>query len=300
MARRAPINPAASSPTIKLLFRSYWVFNSSMYTEGAWNMSDYAYILNWIGSVYQKQGWSQTRPTALRRSPDTIIWACATAPLSISNVPPAVEEALRRAKTRWHIRNELFKQERWARCTSSALYRVNRRTAYHQTAGFQSNDSFQGRIRDILRVLGIRRASQPYITDWESSQWTREHYLGAITWPKKDNTPMSSILMQSHNPIVWISYGIFRKGKSSMRKRLIFLQQGSIHAKEVYDDYQQAESLVDLVKHSSALVRTASTLLCHPMFQRPRPAITIIHSPSPVHPREIFSMRPISGQRGIC
>src|SRR5262249_25107294 len=127
-------------------------------------MSDYAYVLNWLGGVYQKQGQLDT---ALRYYEEGLEIhkklhnerAYANALLSISSVyhlQGKVEEALRRAKTSLRIRQNLFKQGKMSEIyVGTSLTSIG--TIYYQVNDFLKAEEFFQEAFDIFARTGYKK-----------------------------------------------------------------------------------------------------------------------------------------------
>ncbi len=223
------------------------------------NMSDYAYLLNWLGSVYEKQGHLDTALEAYEEALDIHKRllnkrACATALLNISNVyqlQGKVEEALRRAKTSWHIRNELFKQGEmsevyvgWSLCTIGTVYYQIKDLSNANTFFQDALDVFNrtghksglARIYNRMGKLSMDEGALPY-----ARHWLERAYSASLNISPREQ-------IYSLNKLGWIAVL-----EEQYQKAVDLLQQAIDLAKSIHDEYQQAESLTDLAvafKHS--------------------------------------------------
>lgn len=216
------------------------------------HMSDYAYLLNWLGSVYQKQGQLDA---ALRYYEEGLEIhkelhderAYANGLLSVSNIyhlQGKVEEALRRAKTSLRIRQELFKQGK-----TSELY-VGLSLSWIGTIYYQFNDvvkaeRYYQEAFDIFARTGYKRGLATIYNRFGKLSMDQGELYHAQQWFEKAYITALGIDIESQinslNKQGWIK--ILEK---QYEKAIDFLQNAVDLAKEVHDDYQQAESLVDL------------------------------------------------------
>jgi tetratricopeptide (TPR) repeat protein len=230
-------------------------FTSAMEIEKQLDhMSDYAYLLNWLGSVYRKQGQLDT---ALRYYEDGLEIhkelhnerAYATALLSISNVyyiQGKVEEALRRAKTSLRIRQNLFKQGKISELyVGWSLTMIG--TVYYQINDFVKADELFQEALDIFTRTGYKKGLATIYNRLGKLSMERGEWHHARQWFEKAYYTSLGIDAESQinslNKQGWI---LVLEGQ--YRKAIELLQQAINLAKEVHDDYQQAESLVDLTE----------------------------------------------------
>jgi tetratricopeptide (TPR) repeat protein len=215
-------------------------------------MSDYAYDLNWLGLVYRKQGQLET---ALRYYEEGLEIhkelhnerAYANALLSISNVyymQGKVEEALRRAKTSLLIRQNLFKQGKTSEVyVGSSLTLIG--TIYYQINDFLRAEEFFQEAFDIFARTGYKKGLAIIYNRFGRLSMDRGELFHALQWFEKAYTTSLGIDTESQinslNKQGWI---LLREGQ--YRGAIEFLQQAIKLAKEVHDDYQQVESLIDL------------------------------------------------------
>ena len=215
-------------------------------------MSDYAYRLNWLGFVYRKQGQLDT---ALRHYEDGLEIhkelhnesAYANGLLSISTVyhmQGKVEEALRRAKTSLRIRQNLFKQGKMSEVyVGWSLTTIG--TVYYQVNDFVKADGFFQEALDIFARTGHKKGLATIYNRLGKLSIERGELYYARQWFEKAYSTSLGIDAESQinslNKQGWI---LVLEGQ--YQKAIELLQQAINLAKEVHDDYQQAESLVDL------------------------------------------------------
>ncbi len=228
-------------------------FNASMGTEKErGNMSDYAYLLNWVGFVHEKQGHLDTALHYYEEGLDIHKRlhnkrACATALLNISNVyqlQGKVEDALRRAKTSWHIRNELFKQGEmsevyvgWSLCSIG--------TVYYQINDFSSANNFFLDALDIFTRTGHKRGLATVYNRQGKLLMDQGELPYARQWFERARSTSLNIdtgsYINSLNKLGWIA-----TLEEQYQNAINLLQNAIDLAKKAHDDYQQAESLADL------------------------------------------------------
>jgi tetratricopeptide (TPR) repeat protein len=215
-------------------------------------MSDYAYRLNWLGFVYRQQGQLDT---ALRYYEDGLEIhkglhnepAYANALLSIStvyNMQGKVEEALRRAKTSLRIRQNLFKQGKMSEVyVGWSLTSIG--TIYYQTNDLLKADAFFQEALDIFARTGHKRGLATIYNRFGKLSMDRGELYYARHWFEKAYSTSLGIdtasQINSLNKQGWI---LVLDGQ--YQRAIDLLQQAINLAKEVHDDYQQAESLIDL------------------------------------------------------
>jgi tetratricopeptide (TPR) repeat protein len=217
-------------------------------------MSDYAYLLNWLGSVYQKQGQLDT---ALRYYQDGLEIhkglhnerAYANALLSISNVyrlQGKVEEALRRAKTSLRIRQDLFKRGKMSEVYIGwSLTSIG--NIYYQTNDFLKAEGFFQEALDIFVRTGHKRGLATIYNRIGKLSMDRGELYHAQQWFEKAYSTSLGIYPESQiNSLNMQGWILVLEGQ--YQKAIQLLQQAIDLAKAVYDDYQQAESLVDLAE----------------------------------------------------
>jgi tetratricopeptide (TPR) repeat protein len=217
-------------------------------------MSDYAYVLNWVGLVYRKQGQLDT---ALRYYEDGLEIhkglhnerAYATALLSISNVyhlQGKIEEALRRAKTSLRIRQDLFKQGKISEVyVGWSLSTIG--TVYYQVNDFLKAEGFFQEAFDIFVRTGYKKGLATIYNRFGKLSMDRGELYHARQWFEKAYSTSLGIDTESQinslNKQGWILVL-----EERYEKAIELLQQAVDLAKEVHDDYQHAESLVDLAE----------------------------------------------------
>jgi len=225
------------------------------------HMSAYAYSLNRLGTVYQKQGRLDTAlgyyEEGLKIHQDAHYErAIANDLLSISNVyrlQGKVEEASRRAKASLLIRSKLFKQGKISEVyVGTSLAAIG--SIYYQINDSQKAEDFFQKALDIYLRTGYKKGlatiynrlgklSMDQGALYHSRQWFEKAYSTALGIDTESQ-------INSLNKQGWLLVLEERYPRA-----IAMLQQAVELAKEVHDDYQQAESLVDLAEalHRSGL-----------------------------------------------
>lgn len=218
------------------------------------NMSEYAYLLNWVGSTHQRQGHLDTALKAYEEGLNIHKElhdkrAIANALLNISSVyrlQGRVEEARRQAKASLRIRNELFKEGNMSEVyVGWSIYTIG--TVYYQVNDVpNANDAFQDAL-DIFNRTGYKRGIAMVYNrlgkiemDNESLFYAQRSferaYLTARGIDKREQ-------VNSLNKLGWIA--VLEK---RYPRAIELLQQAIDLAENIHDEYQQAESLVDLAE----------------------------------------------------
>ncbi len=217
-------------------------------------MSAYAYLLNWLGFVYEKQGQLDA---ALRYYEDGLEIhrglhnerAYANALLSISNVyhmQGKVEEALRRAKTSLRIRQNLFKQGKISEIyVGWSLTSIG--TVYYQTNDFLKAEDFFQEALDIFARTGHKKGLATIYNRFGKLSMDRGDLYYARNWFEKAYSTSLGIDTESQINSLNKQGGILLL-EGQYQKAIGLLQQAVDLAKKVHDDYQQAESLVGLAE----------------------------------------------------
>jgi tetratricopeptide (TPR) repeat protein len=218
------------------------------------HMSDYAYSLNQLGSVYQKQGQLDT---ALRYYEEALNIhrelhnerACANDLVSVSKVyrlQGKVEEALRRAKTSFRIRSKLFEQGKISEMyLGTSLAEIG--SICYQTNDFlKAEESFQKAL-DIYQRIGYKKGLATIYNRWGKLSMDRGAWHHARQWFEKAYSAAlgtdTESQINSLNKQGWLLV-LEERYERAIEK----LHQAIDLAKKVHDDYQQAESLVDLAE----------------------------------------------------
>lgn len=218
------------------------------------HMSDYAYLLHWLGFVYEKQGQLDT---ALCYYEDGLEIhkglrnerAYAYALLNISTVyhlQGKVEEALLRAKISRRIRYDLFKQDKmsevyvgWSLCWIGTIY-------YQTDDLLKAEESFQEAL-DIFVRTGHKKGLATIYNRFGKVSMSRGDLQEARQWFEK--AYYTSLGIDTEVQINCLNkQGWIMMLTGQYEKAIDLLQQAIELAKQVHDDYQQAESLVDLAE----------------------------------------------------
>jgi tetratricopeptide (TPR) repeat protein len=218
----------------------------------AGHMSDYAYLLNWLGYIYRRLGQLDV---ALHYFEEGIEIhrqlgserAYANGLNSIGNVyrlQGKIEEALRRCKISWRIRHDLFKQGKmsevyvaWSLSSIGAIY-------LHIDDLVRAEQVFQ-EAYDIFSRTGHKKGVATICNRFGQIDMVKGDLIESMQWFKKAYYTSQGIdteaQINSLNKQGWI---LVLENKWDAAVEL--LNQAIELASSVHDDYQQAESLIDL------------------------------------------------------
>jgi tetratricopeptide (TPR) repeat protein len=218
------------------------------------NMSEYAYLLNWVGSTHQRQGHLDTALKAYEEGLNIHKElhdkrATANALLNISSVyrlQGRVEEALRQAKTSLRIRNELSKEGNMSEMyVGWSIYTIG--TVYYQVNDIPSaNAAFQDAL-DIFNRTGYKRGIAMVYNRLGKIEMDNESLFYAQRSFERAHLTARGIdkreQVNSLNKLGWVA--VLEK---RYPRAIELLQEAIDLAKNIHDEYQQAESLVDLAE----------------------------------------------------
>lgn len=216
------------------------------------HLSDYALLLNWLGYTYYRQGQLEI---ALTYYDEAVAIheqlgnprAYAGVLNSISTVyrlQGRVEEALRRCKIGWRIRYDLFKQGKvsevyvaWSLGGIGAIY-----------LHIDDLVSAEGHFReayDIFQRIGHKKGLATTMNRFGQIALARRDLRSAMEWFQRAyNVSLgvdSNCQINSLNKQGWILVLEHRWDEA-----VELLNKAIRLAQQVHDDYQQAESLIDL------------------------------------------------------
>ncbi|WP_220207211.1 tetratricopeptide repeat protein [Reticulibacter mediterranei] len=219
------------------------------------NDSDYASMLNWLGATYQRQGqldtalqyFDESIAVHKRLGNRNVYTSILTSSGSVYRLQGKIDEALRRTKVAWRIRVDQFKQgkisEIFVGWSLNAIGNI-----YTEIDDLVEAEKCFQEAFDIFARLGSKKGQATMYNRFgelsdargnldESLEWYRKAYISALGGIDIESQ-INSLNKQGH---------IFMR-RQQLHEAEEVLTRAVKLAQQVHDPYQQAESLIDLVK----------------------------------------------------